>query len=147
MLNRNLQLINEIIKASVIHGGDAGGPYYYDKESVIDAMKKYMETFDKVTEEKVFIDDDNIPQFRQRDTIYNDQDKNGGEGIYVYTDGEMVYVDSSAEGGYASNWAEIPKENFKDLFSDEFANFNTEIKNLKAENENLKKLLSIAKGD
>lgn len=71
--------------------------------------------------------------------IYDGQDKSG-EGIYVYVENDNVYIDCSLECGYAGDSAEIPIENFRVLFADEFAE-------LKAENENLKKLLSIAKGD
>lgn len=38
---RQIVLLNKLIEESIDHGGDAGGPYFCNKESVIDAMIEY----------------------------------------------------------------------------------------------------------
>ena len=47
-----LSLINNIVEQAIYHGGDIGGPYFSNRDSLCEAMKKYLvyKGFDKDTE-------------------------------------------------------------------------------------------------
>ena len=41
-IEKNCKLINDIIKASVYYGGDAGGPYLSDNKDLLIALNNYI---------------------------------------------------------------------------------------------------------
>lgn len=70
-MNKKVQLINELIVKSVIHGGDAGGPYFSDEQSVIKTMQEMKKEFDFLNDYEIEVVDvsnkeyytDDMPQF------------------------------------------------------------------------------------
>lgn len=55
--------LNNVIENAVHHGGDVGGPYYSDKESLTKAMKRLLKWLD-IYDGKVLIDEDGyVPKF------------------------------------------------------------------------------------
>lgn len=71
-MDNKVKLINELIVKSVLHGGDAGGPYMNDEEEVFDTMKRMKEEFEFLKEYDIMsvkVDDDfyviadDMPQF------------------------------------------------------------------------------------
>lgn len=38
-----VEIINELVEESILHGGDPGGPYYCNEENVIEQLNKLIE--------------------------------------------------------------------------------------------------------
>ena len=65
-VNKEIETLNEVLNAAIEHGGDAGGPYFCNKEELQESIMRYL-TVRGLNDEYIVINTDHWPKIVKKE--------------------------------------------------------------------------------